>query len=123
MGYEVLVVEDNQQNFELVEFLLEDAGYTVRLARDAAELRSALTDHLPDLVLMDIQLPGVDGITLVEELRADPKTRKLPILAITAHAMRGDRERFLDAGCDGYIPKPIEVATFVDSIAAHLAPG
>lgn len=120
-GREVLVVEDNPQNLELVEFLLEEAGFTVRTARAADEMRQQLAEGLPDLVLMDIQLPGIDGITLVRELRADPTTHKLPILAITAHAMRGDRERFLEAGCDGYLAKPLDVATFARDVASHLA--
>ncbi len=115
----ILVVEDNPQNWELVEFLLEDAGYAVRLAADAAEMRRELAVGLPDLVLMDIQLPGVDGMALVSEIRAMPEAGKLPVVALTAHAMRGDRERFIAAGFDGYISKPIDVATFADQVGVH----
>ena len=120
-GGEILVVEDNRQNLELVEFLLEDAGFSVRAARAADEMRRQLDHGLPDLVLMDIQLPGVDGLDLVREIRQRADARHLPVLALTAHAMRGDRERFLEAGFDGYIAKPIEVAGFAGEIARHLA--
>ncbi len=118
---EILVVEDNRQNYELVEFLLEDAGYAVRRAADAPELRRELAGGLPDLVLMDIHLPGVDGLSLVSEIRVLPGAEALPIIAVTAHAMRGDRERFLAAGCDGYISKPIDIATFTGEVAGYLS--
>lgn len=119
-GKTILVVEDNEQNLELVEFLLEEAGMTVWAARDATEARARLADGQPDLVLMDMQLPGTDGLTLVEEIRRTPTTARLPILALTAHAMRGDRERFIAGGCDGYIAKPINVASFVTEVEAAL---
>ncbi len=127
---QILVVEDNPQNYELVEFLLEDAGYSVRRAADAIELRRELASGssrreanatLPDLVLMDIQLPGVDGMSLVSEIRAMQNAGTLPVIALTAHAMRGDRDRFMAAGFDGYISKPIDVATFVASVEAYLS--
>lgn len=112
----VLVVEDNEQNLELVEFLLEEAGIEVRTAQDADAARSELAARVPDLILMDMQLPGTDGLTLVNELRADERIAKMPIIALTAHAMRGDRERFLAGGCDAYIAKPINAVRFVDQI-------
>ncbi len=108
----VLIVEDNRQNLELAQFLLEEAGMRVRSAVDARGARAELERELPDLVLMDMQLPGTDGLELVAELRQDPRLRHLPIVALTAHALRGDRERFLAGGCDGYIAKPIDVSTF-----------
>jgi CheY-like chemotaxis protein len=111
-----LIVEDNPQNLELVEFLLEEEGWRVMSATDGDSARAALAGDLPDVVLMDIHLPGVDGLELVRELRAVERTRGLPIVALTAHALRGDRERFLDGGCDGYIAKPIDVATFADQV-------
>ncbi len=117
---QILVVEDNPQNYELVEFLLEDAGFSVRLAVDATQMRQELTAALPDLVLMDIQLPGVDGMSLVTEIRESPAAGKLPVVALTAHAMRGDRERFIAAGFDGYISKPIDVASFVAKVESYL---
>jgi CheY-like chemotaxis protein len=112
----VLVVEDNRQNLELVQFLLEEAGMEVRSAADVKQARAELERELPDLVLMDMQLPGVAGLELVAELRRHPRFRALPIVALTAHALRGDRERFLAGGCDGYIPKPIDVATFAADV-------
>jgi len=116
----VLVVEDNEQNLELVEFLLEDAGMRVRVAQDAEAARGQLREEVPDLILMDMQLPGTDGLTLVGEIRARSETSAVPIIALTAHAMRGDRERFLAGGCDAYIPKPINAVTFVEEITAVL---
>ena len=112
----VLVVEDNELNLELVEYLLEEAGYEVRRAMDAEQTRRALAHEVPDLILMDMQLPGTDGLTLVAGIRRDERTRRVPTIALTAHAMRGDRERFLEGGCDGYIAKPIDVGSFVGQI-------
>lgn len=117
---EILVVEDNPQNLELVEFLLEEAGYTVRAARDGEELRGEIARRLPALILMDIQLPGADGLSLVREIRQLPDAAGIPIVALTAHAMRGDRERFLAAGCDGYISKPIDIAKFSGEVGKYL---
>jgi CheY-like chemotaxis protein len=114
----VLVVEDNEQNLELVEFLLEEGGIRVRVARDADEARARLAEGVPDLILMDMQLPGTDGLTLVGELRLEPATAEVPIVALTAHAMRGDRERFLEGGCDGYISKPINAVDFVAEVVS-----
>ena len=119
-GAEILVVEDNRQNMELVEFLLAEAGYKVRQAFNADDLRREIDAGLPALVLMDIQLPGIDGLQLVGELRARDDAKDLPVIALTAHAMRGDRERFLAAGCDGYISKPIDIGTFVSEVEAYL---
>jgi len=119
----VLVVEDNEQNMELATYLLEEAGFEVQQATSPDEARRALARQRPDLVLMDMSLGGVDGLSIVAELRRKPELAPLPILALTAHAMRGDRERFLQGGCDGYIPKPIDVKTFVREIEAALARG
>lgn len=117
---DVLIVEDNRQNLELVQFLLEEAGMGVRSAADARQARAELERALPDLVLMDMQLPGTDGLELVAELRSDARFRALPIIALTAHALRGDRERFLAGGCDGYIAKPIDVSTFTAQVESVL---
>ncbi len=116
----ILVVEDNEQNLELVEFLLDEAGIKVWKARDADEARAMLAAGPPDLVLMDMQLPGTDGLSLVEEIRRNPAMTNLPIIALTAHAMRGDRERFIAGGCDGYIAKPINVVSFVEEVQSAL---
>jgi len=117
---DILIIEDNRQNLELVQFLLEEAGHRVRSAADARGARAELEREVPDLVLMDMQLPGTDGLELVAELRGDGRFRHLPIVALTAHALRGDRERFLAGGCDGYIAKPIDVATFAMQVEALL---
>ena len=113
----VLVVEDNEMNMQLVEFLLEKGGYEIVKAASGEEAMAVARGGEPvDLILMDIHLPGVDGLSVVEELKRDERTRKIPVLALTAHAMRGDKDRFLQAGCDGYISKPIDVKTFLASI-------
>lgn len=116
MPDEILVVEDNELNLELVQYLLEEAGFEVRVARDAEAARRELDRRAPSLVLMDMQLPQTDGLTLVAEIRATPGLRTLPVIALTAHAMRGDRERFLAGGCDGYIAKPFDATTFVAEV-------
>src|SRR5205085_396188 len=113
----VLVVEDNEMNMQLVEFLLEQGGYEIVKAASGEEAMAVARSGEPvDLILMDIHLPGVDGLSVVQDLKRDERTRKVPILALTAHAMRGDKDRFLQAGCDGYISKPIYVKTFLASI-------
>jgi two-component system cell cycle response regulator DivK len=119
----ILVVEDNEQNLELVLYLLEEAKLRVIVARTADEARAVWRSELPSLVLLDMHLPGIDGMALVRELRDDPRTVALPVVAVTAHAMRGDRERFLAGGCNGYIAKPIQPATFVDEVRAYLNGG
>ena len=113
----VLVVEDNEMNMQLVEFLLEEGGYQIVKAASGEEALAVARGGEPvDLILMDIHLPGIDGVSVVRELKRDERTRGVPILALTAHAMRGDKDRFLQAGCDGYISKPIDVKTFLASI-------
>ncbi len=112
----VLVVEDNEQNLELVVFLLEEAGLEVRSAGDAETALEILSSTAPDLILMDMQLPGTDGLALVSRLRQSPSTAAVPIVALTAHAMRGDRERFLSGGCDAYLAKPIDTTSFLDEL-------
>jgi CheY-like chemotaxis protein len=116
----ILVVEDNDQNLELVEFLLEEAGWRVVAARNADEARTVWKSQPFTMVLMDMRLPDADGTELVRELRADAALRGTPVIALTAHAMRGDREKFLAAGCDGYLSKPIETSTFVADVEASL---
>ncbi|HYC88276.1 MAG TPA: response regulator [Thermoanaerobaculia bacterium] len=119
----ILVVEDNDMNMQLVEFLLEEGGYDIVKAtsgEEALALTREANGDAPDLILMDIHLPGMDGLSVVRAMKEDARTARVPILALTAHAMRGDRDRFLDAGCDGYISKPIDVKTFVASIERYL---
>ena len=117
----ILVVEDNDMNMQLVEFLLEEGGYRIVKATSGEEALSLTRDGTaPDLILMDIHLPGMDGLSVVRAMKEDARTARIPILALTAHAMRGDRDRFLEAGCDGYISKPIDVKTFIASIERYL---
>jgi CheY-like chemotaxis protein len=116
----ILVVEDNDMNMQLVEYLLEEGGYTIVKATSGEEALSILDDGTPDLILMDIHLPGLDGLSVVRRIKGDPRTYGVPVLALTAHAMRGDRDRFLEAGCDGYISKPIDVKTFLASIEKYV---
>lgn len=119
----IWVIEDNDQNFELVDYLLTDAGHRVARAHDARELAPLVAGERPALVLLDMNLPGRSGLELVGELRREPRLAGVPIVALTAHAMRGDRERFLAAGCTGYISKPIATSTFLAAVEALLASG
>lgn len=124
-GRRILVVEDNDMNMQLVEFLLEEGGYDIVKAtsgEEALEITRRELDPAPDLILMDIHLPGMDGLSVVRAMKEEQRTSRVPILALTAHAMRGDKDRFLEAGCDGYISKPIDVKTFIRSIEQYLAP-
>jgi len=116
----ILVVEDNEANQVLATAVLELAGYRVELASSAKEAVERLTTNQPDLILMDVQLPGEDGLGLTRRLKADPKTAMIPIVALTAHAMVGDREVALAAGCVGYIAKPINTRTFAEQIRQYL---
>jgi CheY-like chemotaxis protein len=122
MSRKILVVEDNDMNMQLVEFLLEEGGYDIVKAASGEEALAITRNgaQAPDLILMDIHLPGMDGLSVVREMKSDARTSRIPILALTAHAMRGDKDRFLEAGCDGYISKPIDVKTFISSIEQYL---
>jgi two-component system, cell cycle response regulator DivK len=118
----VLIIEDNAANLKLASFLLETASHTVLSAPDAeAGLAIARADR-PALILMDIQLPGMDGLEATRLLKADPETRDIPVIALTALAMKGDEERIRAAGCDGYIAKPMRYQEFLAVIASHLSP-
>lgn len=122
-GRKILVVEDNDMNMQLVEFLLEEGGYDIVKAASGEEALAITRDSengTPDLILMDIHLPGMDGLSVVRAMKTDHRTARIPILALTAHAMRGDKDRFLEAGCDGYISKPIDVKTFISAIEQYL---
>lgn len=118
----VLIVEDNDQNMELFRDLLTSNGYTVIEASDGEMALSKMRSETPDLILMDIQLPKVDGIQAAGRLRANASTRNIIIIAITAHAMKGDREGFLQAGFNDYIAKPINIKSFLQTIESHLQP-
>lgn len=116
----ILIIDDNPVNMKLIRVLLAGEGYDVHTASDATEALSALSEFRPGLILMDIQLPGIDGLELTRRLKAQPSTRDIPILGLTAYAMKGDEERILAAGCDGYIPKPINTRTLPNFIKGYL---
>jgi two-component system, cell cycle response regulator DivK len=118
-GERVLIVEDNEKNMKLLRDLLRAKGYRTLEARSAAEAVELAVEHGPDLVLMDIRLRDADGIEALGRLRADPRTASVPVLAVTAQAMHGDRERFLAAGFDGYIPKPVDVTALLAAVERH----
>jgi two-component system, cell cycle response regulator DivK len=107
----VLIVDDNPMNMKLVRALLTGEGYDVRTAGDALEAMAILEQWHPRLILMDIQLPGIDGLELTRQLKSNPVTEQIIIIGLTAYAMKGDEERILAAGCDGYIAKPINTRT------------
>ena len=116
----ILVVEDNALNYELAEAILERAGYAVMLAADGEAGLAAARRDRPDLILMDIELPRLDGLTATRTLKADPSTAAIPIIALTAYAMAGDEERIRAAGCDDYATKPIDREALLAAIARCL---
>jgi two-component system, cell cycle response regulator DivK len=123
MGKPVLIVEDNAKNMKLFRDTLEVSGYAT-LAADSAEEALELAAAMPPaLVLMDVQLPGIDGVEALTRLRADPRTASIPVIAVTAQAMQGDRERFLEAGFEGYLAKPVDVAELVRTVSEYCARG
>jgi two-component system, cell cycle response regulator DivK len=107
-GEPVLIVDDNAVNLKLIRILLAKEGYETQTASDAEEALALLETFQPRLILMDLQLPGMDGLQLTRQLKADPRTKDILIVALTAYAMKGDEEKSRDAGCDGYITKPID---------------
>jgi two-component system cell cycle response regulator DivK len=117
----VLIIEDNPANMKLAIFLLQSVGHTVLSATDAEAGLTLARDEQPNLILMDIQLPGMDGLEATVLLKRDDATRAIPVIALTALAMKGDEERIRAAGCDGYIAKPLAYRDFLASISAHLA--
>jgi len=118
----ILLVEDDFMNMRLAQHILEVEGYTVFKAATAREALEQIESTLPDLILMDVQLPDMNGMTVVRVLRENIKTRDTAILALTACAMKGDRERILQMGCDGYISKPINVQDFIRTLRKFLNP-
>ena len=119
-GEPILIVDDNPVNLKLARVLLASEGYSVRTSSDAEEALDILHAFHPRLILMDIQLPGMDGLELTKRLKANPETRDIIILALTAYAMKGDDKKMLDAGCDGYISKPVDTRTLPGLIAEYL---
>ena len=116
----ILVVEDNPTNMKLVVMLLGKGGYTVITAMDAETGVTLARSEQPDLILMDIQLPGMDGLQATALLKSDPATRAIPVIALTALAMKGDEERIRAAGCDGYVAKPLAYKEFLAVVSAQL---
>ena len=116
----ILIVDDNPSNLKLARVVLATAGYVVRTAADAEEALTALRAFRPRLILMDVQLPGMDGLELTRRLKSDPSLRGVLIIGLTAYAMKGDEERVRAAGCDGYISKPIDTRRFPLQVAALL---
>lgn len=119
----VLIVEDNEANQLLARSVLEIGGFVPDVAGSAAEARNKLRALKPDVILMDIQLPGQDGLSFTMDLKADPATSAIPVVALTAHAMRVHEEQALAAGCAGYISKPINTRTFAEQVRMFLANG
>jgi CheY-like chemotaxis protein len=120
-GNKILIIEDNLLNLELATDLLEVNGFVVSSARTAEEGLRMAREILPDLVLMDFGLPTMDGMCATKDLKANPATRHLTVVGLTAHAMKGDEELALNAGCDGYLTKPIDTRTFIASITRFIA--
>ena len=120
MTYVILLVEDNERNLKLLRDVLDYAGYDVRVARTAEDGITLAASEPPDLILMDLQLPGIDGMEALRRLRDSPRTAGIPVVAVTAQAMKDDRERALDAGFNGYIEKPISVRAFPDQVRRFL---
>jgi two-component system cell cycle response regulator DivK len=120
MNESILIVDDNIDNLELTQILLEGEGFEVRLAEDAETALKALQIYRPQLILMDVQLPGMDGLELTRRLRQDPALQDVIILALSAYAMKGDEDNARGAGCDGYITKPINTRTFAGTVRGYL---
>lgn len=119
-GEPILIVDDNVTNLKLVRVLLETEGYTIRTASHASEALRVLLDFRPQLILMDIQLPDIDGLTLTRQLKADPQTADITVVALTAYAMKGDEEKALASGCSGYITKPVDTRQLVRQVEQYL---
>jgi two-component system cell cycle response regulator DivK len=123
MKAKILYIEDNSKNFYLVQYILAAKGHEVLWARDGREGIENAARCKPDLILLDIQLPVMDGYAVARALRGNPELAKTPVVALTSYAMAGDREKALAAGCDGYIEKPIDPATFAAQIERNLPSG
>jgi CheY-like chemotaxis protein len=120
MTHRILLVEDNPANQLLASAVLQRDGFDVEVADSAHEAQRAILLHKPDLILMDIQLPEMDGLSFTRQLKADPSTEKITVIAMTAHAMVGDKEEAIAAGCAGYISKPIDTRTLGDQVRSFL---
>lgn len=119
LGKRVLIVEDNEKSMKLFRDVLQASGYSTFEATTGEQAVEFALVHEPALVLMDVQLPGIDGVEALEQLRRDERTSSIPVLALTAQAMSGDRDRFLDAGFDGYLSKPVDVTELLQAVREH----
>jgi CheY-like chemotaxis protein len=119
LGERVLIVEDNGKNMKLVRDVLQATGYSTLEATTGEEAVELALSQAPALVLMDVQLPGIDGVEALERMRQNERTASIPVLALTAQAMSGDRERFLEAGFDGYLAKPVDVRELIETVREH----
>ncbi len=119
-GEKILLVEDNEVNRRLAGFLLRSQGYQVIEATTAQVALDMIPNNRPDLIVMDIQLPGMDGLEATTKLKAEPATANIPVIAVTSYAMAGDRDKALAAGCSGYVTKPIDKTIFLAEISRHL---
>jgi two-component system, cell cycle response regulator DivK len=122
-GERILVVEDNEKNMKLFRDVLQATGYSTLEASTGEEAVELALSHIPALVLMDVQLPGIDGVEALARLRRDVRTASIPVLALTAQAMHGDRERFLEAGFADYLSKPVEIAELLRTVEEHCVRG
>jgi two-component system, cell cycle response regulator DivK len=122
-GERILVVEDNEKNMKLFRDVLNAKGYETLEATTGEEAVALTAEHVPDLVLMDIRLPDIGGVEALARLRGDARTASIPVLALTAQAMHGDRERFLEAGFDGYVSKPVDIVALVGAVRQHCEGG
>lgn len=123
MAARILIVDDNPMNLKLAQLLVSSEGYDTVTADDAYDALSCLQRERPDLILMDLQMPGMDGLELTRRLKADPGTRNIPVVALTAAAMHEDECRAAEAGCDGFMRKPLDTRTFAATLASHLEAG
>lgn len=120
MAKKILIVEDNELNMKLFNDLLESKGYEVIQTRNGMDALDLASQHKPDLILMDIQLPEVSGLDVTRWIKEDEALARIPVIAVTAFAMKGDEERIRQGGCEAYISKPISVATFLDTIKSYI---
>jgi len=120
MTKSLLIVDDNPENLKLILMILATGGYELVTAADALQALRAIETRMPDLILLDLQLPGMDGLELTRRLRATPATRSIPIVAVTAYAMKGDENKARDAGCDGYLVKPIDKRLLRETVKQYL---
>lgn len=120
MSYKILIVEDNELNMKLFNDLLEAHEYETVTTRDGTKALDLAKTSMPDLILMDIQLPGVSGLDITRQIKQEDDIKNIPVIAVTAFAMKGDEDKIRECGCEGYVSKPISIAGFIETIRSHL---